>query len=289
MPKVIHKQHATTRDTLAAMRAAALQGRKDLAVREQVEEITKGLAQGDYSSEVLAIYYWVCQNIRYLRDIDGVEFLRIPREVLKARTGDCDDIATLLAAMLMAAGNPVRFAIASFAPGKQPSFSHVYVEVMTPQGPMTIDPVANRETDKMLGSMKHKGTFPVSGGPGTVDAGIGTPSRHLTPKGSKIYSVYDYHSGKYDYYEGPMGTIPATGRYRAPSSRVKFGASPESFAARLPSGARKVGSGESPRGIIAHHKSALEGLKDVLPTAPQMGWLAVGVLVGVYVAKRSRR
>lgn len=290
MTRIIHKQRASMTDTLAAMRAAALGGKKDLPVRRLVEKITQGIAQGDYSSEVLAIYYWVCQNIRYLRDIDGVEYLQIPRRTLESKTGDCDDIATLLAAMLMAAGNPVRFAIASFKP--VPVFSHVYVEVLTPHGPIVIDPVANRDTGKMLGQIRHRKTYPVSGGGGTVDAGIGSvvaPARHLSPDGNKVYSVFDYNRNEYTYFEGTPGTIPATGRYRPPSRRTSMGSSPEAIAAALPSGARKTGSGAEPKGILASTSRPAAGLRELIPPTTTLATAALGALVGIEVYKRWRR
>lgn len=287
MSRIIHKQRASMLDTLSAMRAAALTGKKDLPVRRLVEKITQGIAQGDYSSEVLAIYYWVCQNIRYLRDIDGVEYLQIPRKTLESRTGDCDDIATLLAAMLMAAGNPVRFAVASFKAA--PVYSHVYVEVMTPHGPIVIDPVANRDTGKMLGQIRHKKTYPVSGGPGTVDAGIGSvvaPARHLSPQGKKVYSVFDYHRGEYDYFEGAVGSIPATGRYREPSRRTSVGAAPEAIAAALPAGAQKIGSGAEPKGIVASTSRPVGGLMEMLPPMSTVATAGFGALVGIMAYKR---
>lgn len=130
------------------MRRFAHKGKADVEVRQQAEDIVKNLAQGDYASEALALYYWTCQHIRYIRDIDNVEFLKEPRQVLETGTGDCDDIATLLAAMLMSIGNRCRFVLAGFKAGGPPS--HVYVEVYTPGGWVALDPVANRETGDML-------------------------------------------------------------------------------------------------------------------------------------------
>jgi predicted transglutaminase-like cysteine proteinase len=236
-------------DTLKAMSKVAHAGKKDLEVRRLVEKICEGLAEGDYAGEVLAINYWVKQHIRYMRDPDGVEFLKTPRKLLETRAGDCDDIATLLAAMLMAAGNSVAFTIASFAPGP-PAFSHVYVEVATPHGAIVIDPVANRDTRKMLHDITVKASFPLNRAPGTMDAGVGDLP-HVTKDGGKIYSVFDYNRGMYDYYKGPAGTIPATGRFRKPRRALRFGVVPEDIAAPLPFSAQKIGTGKEPRGLIA--------------------------------------
>ncbi len=52
--------------------------------------------------------------------------------------GDCDDVATLAAALLTTLGVPARF-VAIREPG-WPVFQHVYVEYETPAGWATLDP-----------------------------------------------------------------------------------------------------------------------------------------------------
>ena len=138
----------TLRDVTSAMVSFAHKGKKDLEVRRLCEQICSELAQGDYAGECLAIYHWVCQNIRYMRDIHDVEFVKEPGQLLKTRAGDCDDMATLLAAMLMAMGNRCDFVLARF--NGSPIPSHVYVRVLSPKGPIVLDPVANRDTGRML-------------------------------------------------------------------------------------------------------------------------------------------
>jgi len=135
--------------TLNAMAEAANLGKKDLDVRSLVEKICSGIAPGDYTSEALACYYWVCGHIRYLRDIHKVEFLKSPRRLLATGTGDCDDMATLLAAMLMSCGNEVRFVTVGFQNSSPPAFSHVFLQVKTPHGWVSLDPVSNKVTREM--------------------------------------------------------------------------------------------------------------------------------------------
>jgi predicted transglutaminase-like cysteine proteinase len=131
------------------MRKFALKGSNDLSILQAVKTICAGVQPGDYASEILAIYYWVCANIRYMRDPFDTEMVSEPDQILKVRSGDCDDIATLLAAMLMAAGNRCSFRLAAFT--SPPTPSHVFVVVHTPAGVIVLDPVANRDTRKMLG------------------------------------------------------------------------------------------------------------------------------------------
>lgn len=116
-------------------------------IRRLVEQICAGLQSGDYAGEILACYYWVCQNIRYMRDPHEVELVKEPIITLRTRQADCDDISTLLAAMLMATGNECRFVLISFNPERVPS--HVFVAVKTPAGFLPLDPVANRLTADM--------------------------------------------------------------------------------------------------------------------------------------------
>ena len=141
------------------MKKFAHKGKEDLEVRRLVEKICSNLTQGDYAGEALACYYWCCQNIRYMRDIHDVEFLKEPRRLLETRAGDCDDIATLLAAMLMACGNRCQFALVGFNGASAPG--HVFVEVLTPGGPVPLDPVANWDTANMLRRARRHHTVQV--------------------------------------------------------------------------------------------------------------------------------
>jgi len=152
-------QKPTLKDVIDGMRAFAHKGKGDMKVRDLVEQICSTLQQGDYASEVLACYYWVCQHVRYLRDPHGLEFVKEPARTLESRSGDCDDIAVLLAAMTMACGNRCRFVLVGFKSGGEPS--HVYVEVLTPHGPVALDPVANRETAAMQAKVQVRVEIPL--------------------------------------------------------------------------------------------------------------------------------
>jgi transglutaminase-like putative cysteine protease len=151
-------------DTVGFMQKFAKEGSKDLDIRRLTEKICAKLEPGDYSSEILAVYYWVCANIRYIRDIDNVEFLKIARQTLQTRTGDCDDIATLLAAMLISCGNIVRFAIVDMSgiKGPQPNYSHVFCQAYIPSDHkwITVDPVAGKEAAEMHGRISAFEVFP---------------------------------------------------------------------------------------------------------------------------------
>jgi hypothetical protein len=147
-------------DTLAAMKRLSHAAKKDLTILKLTREIVRGLEPGDYNSEIQAIYHWVCQNVRYVRDIHDVELVISPQRVLELGGGDCDDMACLLAAMLMSIGNECRFMVVGFE-NRTPS--HVFCQVAlrsasTGDGGVagdkvwaTVDPVADDST-----AMMHK-------------------------------------------------------------------------------------------------------------------------------------
>lgn len=119
-----------TMQTLGVMRRLARDGAKDLAVREtaiSVLESTRARAH-DTMAELCALYRYVRDRVRFTRDIVNVETLQSPRYTLKVMSGDCDDRATLLAALCMSVGIPCRlnFKVVAANP-RTNQFSHVYV------------------------------------------------------------------------------------------------------------------------------------------------------------------
>lgn len=109
-------------------------------MRERSLAILHGIPGKDFRSEIERLFYWVRDNIRYTRDVRGVETVQSPEKTLEYRQGDCDDQCTLLAAMLESVGHPARFVAVGFRPHH---FSHVYVEVHTPRGWVALDPTEN--------------------------------------------------------------------------------------------------------------------------------------------------
>lgn len=100
-----------------------------------------GLRSHQWVPQITALQKWVQKNIRYIRDPVEFELVQTPEVTLKLRRGDCDDQATLLGAMLQAAGHPARFVAVGIRGGP---FSHVYVETMAGKrwlGAETIHPM----------------------------------------------------------------------------------------------------------------------------------------------------
>jgi transglutaminase-like putative cysteine protease len=107
------------------MAALALDGSKDITVRTLAMNLTSGALQKDYRTEACLCLGYCRDQVRYVQDIRTVEVLQTPNATLRLNGGDCDDKATLLAAMLGSIGHRVRFIAISFTPGQ---YSHVWVQ-----------------------------------------------------------------------------------------------------------------------------------------------------------------
>jgi len=103
----------------------------DSLKRPDVRLLTHGIlrrlnlsSRNEYRS-ALAIYNWVCKNIRYVKDPVDVETVQAPEVTLSIKAGDCDDHVVLIASMLQSVGIPVRYQVM----GKdRDRFSHVFIE-----------------------------------------------------------------------------------------------------------------------------------------------------------------
>lgn len=107
------------------MRVLTKQGKKDPLVRRVALDLTQHLKQKDRMGEIRAVFNFVRDRIRYIRDINGVETLHEAPQILRQASGDCDDKCILIASMLESIGYPTRFVAVGFQPNQ---YSHVFVE-----------------------------------------------------------------------------------------------------------------------------------------------------------------
>lgn len=114
-----------TMATLQIMRKLALDGKTYLPLRRLALSLVSYLPQKDFYGEVKALHKFVRDNVRYIKDVNGVETLHTVPVILQNMQGDCDDKAILLASMLETIGHPARFVAGGRQPGK---FSHVWVD-----------------------------------------------------------------------------------------------------------------------------------------------------------------
>jgi transglutaminase-like putative cysteine protease len=117
---------AGTRSTLFMMRDIIRVDAKTVPIRQLAVSLTQGLKQKDWSAEVAALFYFVRDKIRYIRDIRGTETLHNSAMILQNRAGDCDDKAILLSSLLRAIGYSVRLVAVGFKSAN--SCEHVFIE-----------------------------------------------------------------------------------------------------------------------------------------------------------------
>lgn len=94
-------------------------------IRELALRLTQHLPQKDFRGEALALFNYVQNHIRYVKDIHDVETVQTPLKTLELSAGDCDDKATLLAALLESIGHETRFHAMGF---RKNNISHVLLE-----------------------------------------------------------------------------------------------------------------------------------------------------------------
>lgn len=114
-------------------------GKTDAIVRERALSIASGARERDYDGEIRALFSFVRDNVRYIRDIRGVETVQTPRKTLEYMQGDCDDQSVLLASLIESIGGQAQFVAVGSMPG---IYSHVYVEARTAKGQwVALDPI----------------------------------------------------------------------------------------------------------------------------------------------------
>jgi len=129
----------------------AVDAQKDVQFRNHTASLVQGVAPRDYTSELAALLNFVRLNVRYLRDPVQFERVQTPQVTLRIKSGDCDDMATLLAAMSTAIGHRSRFAAGAFGAGRQPT--HVWCESYDSVSKcwLALDPVPGKRVAQMLG------------------------------------------------------------------------------------------------------------------------------------------
>lgn len=153
-----------TPQTLKLMRDYAIgsEGEQSFLVRQFAEAVVRQIAPKDYLSEILALYGWAkAPQFRYTNDALHVEQVKSPQRILMevqtmgSSLVDCDDTATLLAAMALTLGRRVQFVVAGFgAPGV---FTHVFTRIQEPRSRewIIVDPVAGTRDAEMANRVAH--------------------------------------------------------------------------------------------------------------------------------------
>jgi hypothetical protein len=107
-----------------------------------------------------------------------------------------------------------------------------------------------------------------------------------------LYSVYNYNTKRYDYFEHGGASISSVAHFRHPQGNAIDGTFlPEALTLTVPSGAKFTGSGDVARGVVAR-KGA--GIAAWFPaeTRPTLAWgllfLGLGFGTGWWFYRRRR-
>jgi hypothetical protein len=165
--------YSGAKQTIDVMRRAALDDADHFDTRQIAEAVCEGIDSKDYLSEYLALCYFILQRTRYMRDPRRVELVRAPRIVSQQIMAghrpslDCDDMATWLAAAILAVGGKPDYCTVAFQhmymDGVQ-QYSHVFVRALEPRNRCyaVLDPVAAEKTKQMLGRVVAASVWPVA-------------------------------------------------------------------------------------------------------------------------------
>ncbi len=100
-------------------------------VWETAKRIVAGVAPRDEVSQARAIRSWIAARFRFVKDPRGIELLETPLYLLQRIAvqgyvqGDCDDAATLAAALCTSIGIPAKFVAVDLV-GTPQGFDHVF-------------------------------------------------------------------------------------------------------------------------------------------------------------------
>ena len=125
-----------TRRALLVMSDTVARSVRGLKLRQFVEThilskwARRPVRRHEYLDVAKLICRWVARNIHVVYDPRGVEYIQTPEALLNSRTGDCDDIAVLIAALLQSVGFRTLWIVKPRIGGG----GHVYVRAFLPDG-----------------------------------------------------------------------------------------------------------------------------------------------------------
>jgi hypothetical protein len=123
-------------DTVNMIKKIARKESGDPLVRRIANNIVNyhKIPSHSYLEEARAIGAWVQQNMRYVRDADGIEQLTSPNLLLRHMTelgymtGDCDDMSVLISALLLSIGCVPTLRCVRYK-SNSGHYNHIYVVV----------------------------------------------------------------------------------------------------------------------------------------------------------------
>lgn len=156
--------------------------KRDPAFRERAAAIVATVPQRDQVGEITAVFDFVRDGVRYLRDPwapEGLELFTAPAQLLRdvdrgTAAGDCDDHVILASALLETIGYRTRYRIGGLPPDH---FRHIWLEVQAPGGWMPLELVKKDEPAGYDPSPRFPLTLTLDGASSMFDTmqGLGAP------------------------------------------------------------------------------------------------------------------
>lgn len=115
--------------TMKIMVDIARKTRSTLPVRTLAQQLVQRCPENDKRCEASTLHQFVRDTIRYVADTRDVELIQFPEQTLQLKSGDCDDKALLLSALLESIGFATRFCVVGMQNGV---YSHVLTQVLIP-------------------------------------------------------------------------------------------------------------------------------------------------------------
>lgn len=133
---------AGVQQTLRVMRQLVNRCKTNVKIRQAATNTIFLTPEKDEYSEAEAIFNFVRDRIRYVKDVNDIETLSTPMMTLEGRLGDCDDQTVLLASMLESVGYPTRFIVEGYTtPGE---YEHVYMQALVFGQFISMDPTEQK-------------------------------------------------------------------------------------------------------------------------------------------------
>lgn len=124
--------------TAAAMRQLINAYKTDIEIRTTAANLVFLTPEKNDLAEVEALFNFVRDNIRYLKDVYAVETLTTPDRTLQLGYGDCDDQVVLLGSLLESIGYPTKIVLTGY--GDPGIFEHVYLQTLIQNQWVDMDP-----------------------------------------------------------------------------------------------------------------------------------------------------
>jgi len=129
-------------DRVRKIRELIDKGKQDYTIRQIAGEIVQDIPEKDYKSEILAIANYVKGNVRYTKDIAGMDTYQHPVRTLELGIGDCDCISALLCSLLESIGHETALKVVQTK--GHDDYNHIYPLVRLDSKWIPIDLTVNK-------------------------------------------------------------------------------------------------------------------------------------------------